>query len=119
MGNKIPIRDRVAILTAVAFVLGGGVGSLMALAYIIGRRYPQLNQPGVMSDIWIPVGLAIGIFCVILGSLLGSILWLLVMKSWLPREQLKQYFTQPYVPIISPILLWLFNLFYREKSVGS
>ncbi|RMF93441.1 MAG: hypothetical protein D6734_10070 [Candidatus Schekmanbacteria bacterium] len=117
MSKELLPRHRIALLSAVVFVLGGGIGSILVLSRLAVRTYPELNNPGVLTGIWIPVGIGIIILCLILGFLLGSVVWLLLMRFLLPRDELKRYFTEPYVPLVTPILSRLFNMLYRERFI--
>lgn len=118
MSNKLLPRHRVAVLSAVVFVLGGGVGAILALAHLAARSYPELSKPGVFDGIWIPVGVSIIMLCLILGLLLGSVVWLLLMRFLLSRDELKRYFTEPYVPLVTPLLSRLFDMLYRERQIA-
>ena len=115
MSNKIPPRHRIALLSAVVFVIGGGVGAILGLAFLVGRFYPDLSKPGVYDGIWIPVGIGILILCLTVGLLIGSILWLFLMRFILSRDELMPYFTEPYIPIITPVLSWLFETLYKQN----
>lgn len=115
MRNKLPPRHRVAVLSAVVFVVGGGVGAILALVYLATRCYPELSKPGVFDGVWIPVGVVVLILCLIVGLLVGSILWLFLMRFILSRDELKPYFTEPYIPIVTPFLSRLFDTLYRQR----
>ncbi|MGD9093171.1 MAG: hypothetical protein PVF74_09990, partial [Anaerolineales bacterium] len=46
---------------------------------------------------------------------MSSILWLFLMRFILSRDELKPYFTEPYIPIVTPVLSRLFGTLYRPR----
>ncbi len=105
-------KDRIAVLSAVAFVIGGAVGGITLVGVGAARLYPQLNQPGEVNDVWVFLAFVVAMVSMLMGMLVSCVLWLLLMKPWFSRRDLETYFTQPFIPLITPILAWIFGRLY-------
>jgi hypothetical protein len=109
------IQDLVAMLSALFFVLGVGLGLCLVVFYTLGPTVlGPLDQPVENRFLVIPF---LFVFVVILtiGSTLGGMAWIVVMSRFLPKETLYKWLT--YSPQIKPLLefnLWLLNRAYSR-----
>jgi hypothetical protein len=96
----------------VLFTLGGGVG----LLFLVGRGtfilFPELADGLRVQGLFILMGFPLIISVVVVGLLMGSVLWLLAMKPWFDRDEMASYFTEPEIPFFTSLMTRVFNLLY-------
>ncbi|MFN0277463.1 MAG: hypothetical protein ACKVRN_02560 [Pyrinomonadaceae bacterium] len=108
------LRHRFATILAPILMLGVGV----LMIYLAGLGVEAIS-PGFMSKPGIGgfqalVGLIILLILLFIGMYLGFFVWLLCMKPFFKREELIPYIS-PYIPVITTMFLWLFNIVFPER----
>lgn len=109
--NKPSIRDRVAIIAAPIFIIGGGV--LLCLLYleVVDHYFPELNQshnPTLLEGL-IAFTTIVGSF--LIGIFLGLIIYLLLARFFFKKEELLG-FTSAEIPYLSEILRRVIHKLY-------
>jgi hypothetical protein len=117
MGNKKEIRmiDRIALISAVVLILGGGGLGIFSLGYIIDFFVPGFMEGRSNAIYFVPflivLFLALGI-----GMFIGAVVWMLCMKPFLKRREILPFLTGPYFPVITPALTRTFDFLYPPIS---
>ena len=83
---------------------------------VVDRYWPWLNRPHKPSFEEIVIALLLLPTLVIGGLLLGSAIWLLIMRPFVSRERIRPFFFSTEVPVFSVFYNWLFNSLYPEKQ---
>lgn len=52
------------------------------------------------------------------GFMAGLVLWIYTMRRFCSRAQLQQYLTQPYIPIVSELMEYIFSSVYDRVPVS-
>ncbi|MEX0724177.1 MAG: hypothetical protein WD053_09870 [Gracilimonas sp.] len=101
--NKPPIRDRIAIIAAPIFIIGGGI--LLCLLYleVIDHYFPELNQPHDPTVLELLIAFTTIIGAIIIGIILGLIVYILLARPFFNKEELLS-FAKPEISYLSEIL---------------
>ncbi len=101
-------RAAAILLSALAFLLGGGVLGVLGLGRLLAAWDPELpTRPLNAVESLISFPLTVGCFGA--GMLLGTVLWFFAMRPWMPLDELEWFYTTPEIPIITPLLRRLFQ----------
>ncbi len=93
--------------------MGGGIFGLLGASSLFRRLLLSLrDKPFDASTVLILVFFVMSVLW--LGMLTGVVLWILVMRSFLSRDEIEQSLTKPHVPLISSLLQKIFNLVYKK-----
>lgn len=104
------MKNTVALLAAAVLVVGGGLGGVAALDYVLDRWIPELGNPGNMSRSAVMLMLVPLIVCFLIGVLAGVFLWLLAMRVWLTRQELENFISRGRIPsVLTRMLNWLYG----------
>ncbi len=107
-------KDRIAVLCAVVLAVGSAVAGMVAAAAL----WVALD-PGVASRALTPLEIAVGIPALLAGgaagAVVGSALWIIAMRPLLSAEEARAYVARPHVPIVTPVLVWLFARLYHGR----
>ena len=110
-------KDLMALLSALFFVLGAGIGICLLVFYTVG--------PLLLGPLDQPVGspaLAIAFIAALLlllaaGCFIGGALWLIVMSRVLPKPTLHKWLTYgPQIPALLRLNLRLLDSLYSKNE---
>lgn len=93
------------------FIIGGTVTAMLAALFLLD---PNMLSP---SDVVVEpatklLALPFLSFAVCSGFLAGLAAWICAMRPFSHRAQLYQYLTEPYIPVASDLMGWVFDLVY-------
>jgi hypothetical protein len=90
----------------------------IAAEIVLGRFLTHLiPRPGFLAVLCVAPGM---IVLLVLGMLVGAIIWLLAMKPFVKRDVLAEFFLGgPRVPVFSALCSKIFDWTYGESSPGS
>ncbi len=101
------------MVSELVFVIGGGIFGLVGGASLFRPLLLSLrDKPFEASTVLILVFFVMSVLW--LGMLSGVVLWILVMRSFLTRDEIEQSLTKPHVPLISNLLQKIFNVVYKR-----
>ncbi len=109
-------RDLVALLSVLIFVLGCGLGLMLFVFFTIGPSlFGPFDQP--VTDVsLLLLFLLIAIGCLIVGGLIGGVLWVAAMGSILPREtMIKWLYYGPQMPPLTEFCVRVLDLVSAQK----
>lgn len=111
-------KHRALFLSAVFLPLASGVGALIALAWLLGRVDPAIFADGTTSLPEFVIGMAIILAVFLCGYLLGAVAIVMIWRAHVSRSTLEAIFTQPYIPVVSRSMAWLFRRIYPGRERG-
>jgi hypothetical protein len=90
----------------------------IAAEIVLGRLLTRLiPRPGFLAVLCVAPGM---IALLIFGMLVGGIAWLLVMKRFIKRDVLAEFFLGgPHVPVFSALCSKIFDWAYGKSPPGS
>ncbi len=103
-------------LSALVLVLGAGLGVAF---FAMARLAPALGgSPDSFSAIRAIGVLALLVAIVAGGTAVGAWLWLLLASYFLTPRELRVVATQPYVPVVSPVMGWILKGVLRLRGMA-
>jgi hypothetical protein len=99
-------RCRAELISALLFVLGGGVLTGLATLSVIDRLAPEFNVPHQPSALELVIIFPLLFVALILGLVLGGAALILVWAPFSTAEQL-QRFAEPDIRPFSTIMRWV------------
>jgi len=105
-------RDLAALVCALLFVLGFGLGSFLVVFQMVGPAWwgpaDQIVTPPVFLQI-----MAVFIACLVTGGFVGGIAWFVVMSRFLPKRTLHKWVTYgPQIGLLLRVNLKLLDALY-------
>jgi hypothetical protein len=84
-------RWRAELISALLFVLGGGVLTMLATLSVIDRLAPEFNVPHQLSALELVIIFPLFVVALILGLVLGGAVLILVWAPFSTTEQLQRF----------------------------
>lgn len=106
-------REVLKLLSALLFVLGGGILILTGSGLYLGPLlFGPADQP--LNGVSPVVVLLFLLLTICVGMMLGVVLWISVWRAFLGRDEIERYLAEPDVPLVSDILRKILDVVYRE-----
>ena len=99
-------RWRAELISALLFVPGGGVLTMLATLSVIDRLAPEFNVPHQPSALELVIIFSLFVVALILGLVLGGAVLILVWAPFSTTKQL-QRFAEPNIGPFSTIMRWV------------
>jgi hypothetical protein len=103
-------------LSAVFLPLITAIGAVFVLVQITKTVIPELFLPHAASFLEIFLGITGLLFTLTLGFCIGTVLFVILWRPFVPREVLERIVTEPKTPIFSNLLMRIFAQVYLDKA---
>ena len=98
---------------ALLSIIGTGTSITLLAGKYIGPHLcffetPIDDKTGLLIIVFIAV-------CMFAGVIVGTIPFILLMRPFFSREEIKSCFTEFYVPVVSPFMIKILDIMYTKK----
>ena len=94
------------------FLLGGGGGLMLLILEVAEAISPGVTYSPLSSRPEAFAVMAVLLVGLVIGAFFGAAVFCFVLRPFLSRSKIEIMFTQPYVPLITPVLTKIFNAIY-------
>lgn len=111
-------RERIIILSEVGLILSGTFLLPFFVLWGVDAWLFDLDTPGQPASLFGVIAFVLFIISImVIGALVGAFVWVLLLKSFFSREELRPCFADMYVPYVTEIVLKIFDFIYPPEKV--